>query len=448
MVGHNHPNSVYVQNHSMTSNSTIDAKSPALRLDRSGNRGHAGSGANTLPKLAAPNHPRARSDSVHSDILSNDSFGLGLPNNFQHSTEVQDRRLRALEDHLQNIQMTLAKASAKEKKGTPHSNEVQNKRQGKSGGEKKKKTLSFLSVPQLIRYSFIGLLIALTIYVSWFLTKQWIDVGSQPSVTYSLESADTLAMPTAGMIPAPYATDARCFQPQPLSCTAYTGEVASMDCMSWLSVVSTELRPGGAPKVIWALDGVKATQDGYYFQSILDYVEYSFVFPDDCTEPYLWVYVSGDTRIVTEAKLDPNISMRAYAQTSFLIQGGQYVMVAFSMLQDVDLNSVVTNTTSISVSSMMWSAFNASRSKTATAVFRPGSFRIQTTTQQPGMTFLEFLSNLGGWIGLFLGFSVLHIVEFGEFLYEHFCEKKEDEDGGSSSDDDDGVHVLSPDDKK
>jgi hypothetical protein len=236
-------------------------------------------------------------------------------------------------------------------------------------------------------------------------------------------------MPTTWMIPAPYATDARCFDPQPLSCTAYSGEVLRRDCMPWLSIVSTSFRPPGtAPRNIWVIDGVQATNDNYVFHSILDYIEYSFVFPDECTEPHLWVYVSGDTRIVTAAQLDPSISLSKYAQTSFLVQGGQYVMVAFSLLQDIDLGNGVTNTTTISVSSMMVSAFNASLTKTATAVFRPGSFRVQTTTAHPGMSFLEFVANIGGWIGLFLGFSVVHIIDFGEFLHLRFCDYKRDEE--------------------
>jgi hypothetical protein len=359
---------------------------------------------------------------------------------FQQSADVQERRIRALEDQLQNMNMKLTVGATEKSKNV----KKDVKKKGHVIPDKDRK-ISLTSPLQLLRYLFVGILIAVTVYVTVFLWQQWIDSGSQPSVTFTLASADTLAMPTAGMIPAPYATDARCFNPQPLYCTAFTGEVSQRDCMPWLSVVSTSFRPGAAPRNIWAIDGVKATRDGYVFHSILDYIEYSFVFPDDCTEPYLWVYVSGDTRIVTAAQLDPNISMREYAQTSFLIQGGQYVMVAFSMLQDVDLDNTVTNTTTISVSSMMVSAFNASLSKTATAVFRPGSFRIQTTTAQPGMSFLEFLANVGGWIGLFLGFSVMHIVDFGEFIHSYFCEAKEKD--GEDDSEIDQKDELSPEDK-
>ncbi|CUG88615.1 sodium ion channel, putative [Bodo saltans] len=429
MVGKQDP-LPHVVNQQNASFSTVDIKSPQLRMDRSGNRGHSGSATVAASTVY---HPRVKSAS--SDVLSNDSFGLGLPDiNFQRSSDVQERRIRALEDQLQSMNMKLVKGARKGKVGKKTS----------ESADKEKKTISLTSPLQLLRYFFIGVLIALTIYVTVFLWQQWLDSGSQPSVTFTLASADTLAMPTAGMIPAPYATDTRCFNPRPLYCTAYTGEVLQRDCMSWLSVVSTSFRPGAAARNIWAIDGVKATNDGYVFHSILDYIEYSFVFPDDCSEPYLWVYVSGDTRIVTEAQMDPNISMREYAQTSFLIQGGQYVMVAFSMLQDIDLNNDVTNTTTISVSSMMVSAFNASLNKTATAVFRPGSFRIQTTTAQPGMTFLEFLANLGGWIGLFLGFSVMQFVDFGEFLHSYFCEPKVEE---PISDLDDDIEELSPEDK-
>ena len=156
-------------------------------------------------------------------------------------------------------------------------------------------------------------------------------------------------MMTAGMIPAPYATDARCFTPTPLNCTAYFREAEptrkkQINCMNWLTAKKAAPR-GGVETKIWMLDGVKATDvGGYVFTSILDYVEYSFEFPPDCTEPYLWVFLTADSRVVTEGKLDPSTTMKRYAQSSYLMQGGQYVMVAFNVAQDIDLKEEVTNT--------------------------------------------------------------------------------------------------------
>jgi hypothetical protein len=406
-----------VQNHSIVSisSSQNNGKSAPLRVERLGSvssvhmRRHS-------PIVAAKQQAL---DDVFG-TLSNDSscVGLALPSLPAHhfSDDVQERRLRALESHVQGLLLSTAEGGAQI---------LRAKGDKKSSKSKKQAPSKRTSVFQIARYCLTALLLGITAYVSYQLGTQWVDVGSLPSTSYSLDTVGSLAMPTAGMIPAPYATDARCFQPTPTRCSAYKGEALAMDCMSWLTVVSTSQRPGGEPMIIWALDGVKASKQGYTFQSILDYVEYTFSFPDDCTEPYLWVYVSGDTKIVTEAKMEPSLSMRAYAQSSFLVQGGQYVMVAFSMLQDVDLDGVVTNTSAISASSMMTSAFNASLSKQATAVFRPASFKIQTTTQLPGQTFFEFLASVGGWVGLFLGFSVIQVIEFVELLVELWNKRRQ-----------------------
>jgi hypothetical protein len=295
---------------------------------------------------------------------------------------------------------------------------------------------------RVLRWLIFLALWASSAYVAYTIVLAWLESGREPSAVFSLQDVDSLALPSAGMIPAPYATDSRCFHPKPLSCRAYFGEASSnagdkrtMNCMSWLSSVNISQRGQGDTLTIHTLDGVKAATMGYWFTSILDFVEYSFEFPSDCTEPYLWVFVSGDTRMVTQARLDPSLSMKSFAQSSFLIQGGQYVMVAFSIQQDIDLSGSVTNTSQLTVSSMMVSEFNSSLSRQATTVFRPASFKLQQTAAQPGQTVWEMIANLGGWIGFFLGFSLLHVIRAAELFHSWLSAKELPTDHSAESED-------------
>jgi len=271
----------------------------------------------------------------------------------------------------------------------------------------------------------IGLFI-FTVYFCVQLGIDWRDRGSKPSTEVRLEDVTELQMPTAGMIPAPYATDSRCFTPTPKSCTAFFYEAdplrkKNISCMAWLTAKPAATRSNLDTK-IWMLDGVKATNDGV-FTSILDYVIYDFEFQPSCTEPYLWVFLTADNRVVSEGKLDPTVTMKKYAQSSFLMQGGQYVMVAFNVAQDIDLDESVTNTTTISISSMMISEFYRNYTRISTAVFRPGAFKIQQRVTKGGQTVLELVANLGGWVGMFLGLSALSVVDAVDFFWHNWRER-------------------------
>lgn len=283
---------------------------------------------------------------------------------------------------------------------------------------------------KVVRVVIMLALVGITGMVMVNLTTAWWTDGRFSTTSFSMEEVTALGLPTSGMIPAPYATDSRCFYPTPLNCTAYFGEATlnqrqQFNCMKWMHNISGADRVSGDgtvhKMVIWTVDGALAAGDGFYFSSILDYVQLSFSFPLTCTQPYLWVYVSGDTAMGT---LDPQASMRSYAQASFLIQGGQYVMAAFTISQDVSLNGDVANTSSLSVSSMMTSNFDPAQRYTATAVYRPASFKIPTTTEVPGQSLLDFIANAGGWIGLFLGFSFMNVVDAVERIHSSWAKKR------------------------
>lgn len=283
-----------------------------------------------------------------------------------------------------------------------------------------------------VKYTYFSLLLAVSVFVSYRIASDWVKTGQHPSSAFSMESVDAIGMPSAGMIPAPYATDNRCFYPTPVKCTAYFGEMfpelrRTFDCMSWVTSVNMSHRGASTSNdvmTVWTIDGQRGSDSGFYFTSILDFVEYTFAFPNNCTEPYLWVFVSGNNNMVGQAR-DPQESMKAFAQTSFLIQGGQYVMVAFSIQQDVDLSGNVANTTSLSASSMQVSDFNANLSHQATAVFRPGSFKIATLTQMPGQTVWEMMANIGGWVGLFLGVSFFQIIDGVQALRKQLTRRQQ-----------------------
>lgn len=310
----------------------------------------------------------------------------------------------------------------------------------KQNDDKEKKAEdSWSKAVKIFRATVLLCLVALSVYYTVQLTLDWQKFGKNEGSQLTLEDADSLEMPTAGMIPAPYANDPNCFFPTLGSCTAYYDSdnedgQKSMDCKQWMKNVTGGIRKGGADQTIWSIDGTQATKFGFVYTSILDYVEYNFEFPVACSEPYLWVYLTADQGIVTKANLDPTLSMRDFAQTSFLVQGGQYVMVAFNIKQDVKLDMTIMNTTSISVSSMMIDQFPRNKmkqnaSRVATVVYRAGSLKILTNTAQPGQTVVELISIIGGWIGMFLGLSFISLIDMVDELYRQYeerVEKKQD----------------------
>ena len=284
-----------------------------------------------------------------------------------------------------------------------------------------------------IRTTVLLALIALSAYYTIQLSLDWVAFGRKPASQLTLNDVEQVEMPTAGMIPAPYATDRNCFYPTFGTCRAFydnNATKAPIDCAGWIANTTAGLRGDAGPMIIWSIDGTRATNSGFTFTSILDYVEYSFEFSELCTQPYLWVYVTADQRVVTEAKLDPTKAMSDFAQSSFLVQGGQYVMVAFNVQQEIALDGVVANTTVLSASSMFPAWFPANKDnlrapRIATVVFRPGSLKILTDTVMPGESIIQLISSIGGWIGIFLGLSFFSLIDMIDTMYRYLEERRE-----------------------